>query len=412
MSREKDTINRRSFLKTVAAAGAGSAFFSKNLLAEANDVNIADPNAAKPEVPKIPLRKFGKYDLKVPAFSLGVMFNALEQQAVLRKALQLGVYYWDCAYSYANGNAEVGIGKILEKQPELRKKMFLTSKSGGSSQELETCLHESFKRTNTDYIDLYYLHGLYNASQLNDDLRKWAEDAKKRKLIKYIGFTTHGNMADHLLAAAKTDWIDAVMTSYNYNVMQDTKMQEAVQACHEKGIALIAMKTQAQRTRQRTDKERELIEYFTKKGFTEGQAKIKIVLQDERFCSACGGVGRGSVEHLILNVDAVLDKTPLDKKDVAFFADYAKKNCDGYCAGCSQICESEAPDMPYVADIMRYLMYYNSYGDRKMARDLFAQLPAAAKTKLLTTNYSLAEAKCPNRLPISSLMKEAAVKLA
>jgi len=57
-------------------------------------------------------------------------------------------------------------------------------------------------------------------------------------------------------------------------------------------------------------------------------------------------------------------------------------------------------------------MYYNSYGDRKMARDLFAQLPAAAKTKLLTTNYSLAEAKCPNRLPISSLMREAAVKLA
>jgi predicted aldo/keto reductase-like oxidoreductase len=412
MSHEKDTINRRNFLKTVAAAGAGSAFLSKRLLADANDVNIADPNAAKPKIPKIPLRKFGKYDYKVPAFSLGVMFNALEQQAVLRKALQLGVYYWDCAYSYANGNAEVGIGKILEKQPEMRKKMFLTSKSGGSSQELEACLHESFKRTNTDYIDLYYVHGLRSADQLNDDVRKWAEDAKKRKLIKYIGFTTHRNMADHLFAAAKTDWIDAVMTSYNYNVMQDTKMQEAVQACHEKGIALIAMKTQARRTRERTDKERELIEHFTKKGFTEGQAKVKIVLQDKRFCSACVGLGRGSIEHLVLGVDAVLDKTPLDEKDVAFFAEYANKNCDGYCAGCSKICESAAPAMPYVADIMRYLMYYNSYGDRKMARDLFAQLPSSAKAKLLNVDYSLAEAKCPNRLPIRSLMREAAVKLA
>lgn len=399
-------------MKTVAAAGAGSAFLSKNLLANASDANVADPNAAEPKTSQIPLRKFGKYDYKVPAFALGVMFNALEQQAVLRKALQLGVYFWDCAYSYANGNAEIGIGKILEKQPELRKKMFLTSKTRGTPEELEACLHESFKRMNTDYIDLYHVHGIRGADQLTDDLRKWAEGAKKRKLIKYLGFSTHSNMADCLLAAAKTDWIDAVMPSYNYNVMQDTKMQEAVQACHEKGIALIAMKTQARRVRQRTDKERELIEYFTKKGFTEGQAKVKIVLQDKRFCSACGGVGRGSIEHLVLNVDAVLDKTPLDKKDVAFFADYAKKNCDGYCPGCSQICESAAPDMPYVADIMRYLMYYNSYGDRKMARELFAQLPSAAKAKLLTTDYSIAEAQCPNRLPIRNLMKEAAAKLA
>ncbi len=400
-------------MKTVAAAGAGSAFLSKNLLADVNDANITDPNAAKPKIPAIPLRKFGKYDYKVPAFALGVMFNALEQQAVLRKALQLGVYYWDCAYSYANGNAEIGIGKILEKQPELRKKMFITSKTTGTPEELEACLHESFKRMNIDYIDLYFgVHGIRGAGQLTDDLRKWAEGAKKRKLIKYLAFTAHSNMADNLFAAAKTDWIDAVMTSYNYNVMQDTKMQEAVQACHEKGIALIAMKTQAGRVRQRTDKEQELIDYFTKKGFTEGQAKVKVVLQDERFCSACVGLGRGSIEHLVLGVDAVLDKTPLDKKDVAFFADYAKKNCDGYCAGCSQICESAVPDMPYVADIMRYLMYYNSYGDRKMARDLFTQLPTAAKAKLVIADYSLAEAQCPNRLPISNLMKEAAAKLA
>ncbi len=410
MSNEKNAINRRNFLKTVAAAGAGSAFLSKRLLA---DANTADPNTAEPKTPKIPLRKFGKYDLKIPVFSLGVMFNALEQQAVLRKALQLEVHYWDCAYSYANGNAELGIGKILEKQPELRKKMFLTSKTAGTPEELEARMHESFRRMNTDYIDLYFgVHGLRSTSQLNDGLRKWAESAKKRKLIKYLAFTTHSNMADHLLAAAKTDWIDAVMTSYNYNVMQDTKMQEAVQACHEKGIALIAMKTQARRVRQRTDKERELIEHFTKKGFTEGQAKVKIVLQDKRFCSACVGVGRGSIEHLVLGVDAVLDKTPLDEKDVAFLAKYARKNCDGYCAGCSKICESAAPAMPYVADIMRYLMYYNSYGDRKMARDLFAQLPSSAKAKLLNADYSLAEAKCPNRLPIRSLMKEAAAKLA
>jgi len=412
MPEEKNNIDRRNFLKTIAAAGAGSAFISGKLLAEQKDPNVADPNAVKePEIPPIPLRKFGKYDFKIPCFSLGVMFNALDQQAVLRKALQLGVYFWDCAYNYANGNAELGIGKILEKQPELRKKLFITSKTRGTPEELEKCLHESFERMNIDYIDLYYMHGVGRVGQLSDDMRKWAEGAKKRKHIKYFGFTTHAN-ADCLVAAAKTDWIDAIMTSYNYHIMQDTEMQEAVQACHEKGIALIAMKTQAKRVREQTDKEKELIEYFTKKGFAEGQAKVKAVLEDKRFCSACVGVGRGNIEHLVLNVDAVLDKRQLDKKDLAFLADFANKNCDGYCPGCENICSAAVPDMPYVAEVMRYLMYYNSYGDHNMARDLYAKLPARAKRRMLAVDYSLAEARCPHHLPIGKLVAEAVTKLA
>ena len=414
MSQEKNSINRRNFLKTVAATGVGSAIASTKLLADANDPNISDPNAAqKPKPPAFPMRDFGNKGFKVPCFTLGVMFNALDQIAILRKALQLGVYFWDCAYSYANGNAEVAIGKILAEQPELRKKMLITSKSGGTPEELENHLQESLKRLNTNYIDIYYgVHGLDNPELLTEDLRKWSEDAKKRKLIRFFGFSTHSNMAGCLMAASKAGWIDAIITSYNFRVMQDEQMQQAVEACHKAGVALVAMKTQAGRQRIENDKDKELIEYFTKKGFTEGQAKIKAVLQDKRICSACVGLGRGNIEHLVLGVDAVLDKRPLDDKDVAFLTDYARKTCDGYCAGCSQICSKASPDMPYIADVMRHLMYYNSYGDHEMARELFAQLPAAAKSRLLTADYSLAEARCPNRLPIANLIKEASAKLA
>jgi len=44
---------------------------------------------------------------------------------------------------------------------------------------------------------------------------------------------------------------------------------------------------------------------------------------------------------------------------------------------------------------MRYLMYYNSYGDQDRARGLFAQIPRRVKNRLLTTDYALAEARCP-----------------
>jgi predicted aldo/keto reductase-like oxidoreductase len=416
---QKTDINRRGFLKTIGAAGLGSALVTTRLFAESRDANKPDPNvkapnSAKERTPKIPMRDFGNKGFKVPCLSLGAMFDAVANIAVLRKALQLGVTFWDCAYGYANGNAELGIGKIFEEQPALRKKIIVTSKSHGSPETTENNLQESLKRMKTNYIDIYYIHGLDNPDGLTEDIKRWVEGAKKRKLIRFFGFSTHSNMAGCLSFAAKAGWIDAVITSYNFRVMQEKDMQDAVEACNKAGVALIAMKTQGRgpQAGQTGPKAQEAVEYFTKKGFTEGQAKIKAVLQDKRICSACVGVGRGNIEHLIADVDAVLDKRELDKKDLAFLADYAQKTCSGYCAGCSKTCAAAVPAMPYVADVMRYLMYYNSYGDTEMARQLYSELPTDARQRMLTADYSLAESRCPNRMPVARLMREAAGKLA
>jgi len=57
-------------------------------------------------------------------------------------------------------------------------------------------------------------------------------------------------------------------------------------------------------------------------------------------------------------------------------------------------------------------MYYNSYGDRDRARELFAQIPRNVRSKLLDIDYSTAEAHCPQRIPIGKLIAEAVSKLA
>jgi hypothetical protein len=112
------------------------------------------------------------------------------------------------------------------------------------------------------------------------------------------------------------------------------------------------------------------------------------------------------------NVAAVLDKTKLTKKDRYILSSYAQAACSGYCAGCGNICDRALPDTPYVSEIMRYLMYYNSYGDRDTARQLFAQIPAGVRNKLLAVDYSPAEVHCPQHLPIAELVAEAVRKLA
>ncbi|MHC4457566.1 MAG: aldo/keto reductase [Planctomycetota bacterium] len=411
MKKKFTEIDRRNFLKTMGAAGLGSVFASAQTIAEENKKNATEPEAEKTELPQVPRRKLGKTGVEVPVLSLGTIFNVLEKQILLRKSLEWGVTYWDTAYGYTNGNSELGIGKFLEKNPEVRKKLFIVSKASDAEtpDEIEKRLQSSLKRMNTEYVDLYYgVHGLDEPEQLTDELKQWAESAKKRKLIRFFGFSTHDNMAECLMAASKLDWIDAIMPSYNFRLMQDDKMQEAVEACHKAGIGLIAMKTQARRLR--TEKDKKLAEHFLQQGFTEGQAKVKIVLEDKRISCAC--VGRDNLEHLMLNIAAVLDKTKLTQADTKVFKEYAQETCSSYCAGCGHICNATLPDAPYISKIMRYLMYYNSYGEQNEARQLFAKIPRKARNKLLSMDYSLAEAQCPQHLPISELVAEAASKLA
>ncbi len=414
----------------MGAAGVGSVFAGCKGKKE-NELNAIDPNA-----PQVPRQKLGKSGVEIPCLCLGGNYDLIERQIILRKALESGVIYWDTAHNYAWGNSELGIGKFLSKNPDVRKKLFIASKASyaTTAADVEKRLQLSLKRMNTNYIDLYYgVHIFSHPGQLTDELRQWAESAKKQNLIRFFGLSIHSNMAQNLAAAAKLGWIDVIMTVYNFRLMQDTEMQAAIEACHKAGIALIAMKTQAvgpdtrlggHAVKVETERDKELLGHFRKRGFTEGQAKIKVVLQDERFSSVC--VGMETVALLTSNVAAVLDKTKLTRADIEVFKEYARATCSGYCAGCAYICDAALrntvrhpaeesiglPDAPYVSDIMRYLMYYNSYGQQTEARELFARIPGSVRNRLLSMDYSLAETRCPQHLPIGRLVAEAVSKLA
>ncbi|HEW79046.1 MAG TPA: aldo/keto reductase [Phycisphaerales bacterium] len=411
---EQNKIDRRNFLKAMGATGLSSVLASSEIIAGPNEPN-APGKMQKTNFPQVPRRKLGKTGVDVPCLSLGGGFNLIENQIILKKALRWAVNYWDTTPDYAGGNSELGIGKFLSNNPKARKELFIVTKASGAKSvaDVESRLQASLKRMNTKYIDLYY--GSYMMSDpalLTDELKQWAESAKKRKLIRFFGFSTHKNMTQCLTAAAKLDWIDAIMTSYNFRLMQDAKMQDAIEACHKAGIGLIAIKTQGQGQgrRVKTKEDKKLLRHFLQRGFTEGQAKVKAVLEDERFSSAC--VGMENVAILTSNVAAVLDKTKFSQADMEIFKQYAASSCGSYCAGCAHICDSALPDAPYVSDIMRYLMYYNNYGQQDRARELFAQIPDRVKNKLLNIDYGLAEARCPQRMPIGRLVAEAVSKLA
>lgn len=410
MNTKHNQIDRRQFIKTITAAGMGSVFASSSLRAEdkQSKEKAKDEETALPQVPK---RALGKTGVKVPCLSLGS--SAGEDPILLRKALDWGVNYWDTSYVAAGGNSELGIGKFISQNPKLRKELFIVTKESESrsADDLEARLQKSLERLQTDYVDLYVgVYMMNRPEQLTDELKQWAEGAKKKGKIRYLGVTTHRNMQDCLKAAAACGWVDTVMTAYNFRLMQDEEMNKAMDACAKAGVGIVAMKTQAFGQEAESDTDRELMEHFLEKGYTEAQAKIKAVLTDERISSVCSTMN--DIAMLTENVAAALDKTSLSQQDMDFLGEYARSTCSGYCAGCGHICDSALPQTPYVSDIMRYLMYSRHYGRQDEARALFAQIPRDIRDRLLATDYRSAEKRCPQGLPIAKLVAEAVSRLA
>lgn len=414
-------VTRRRFMRDTAFVAAGLSSTLAGCKGKGQEESPTEPNTPKTAkektFPKVPRNKLGKTDVDVPILSLGTMFNLVDAQIILRSTLKHGVNYWDTSNVYAGGNSELGIGEYLSKNPEVRKDVFIATKAKGAftKEAMEEKLQLSFDRMKINYVDLHYFHDLQDPALLTDETRKYVEDAKKRRLIRYFGFTTHSNMAKCLAAGAKLDWIDVIMTAYNFRLMQDNELQDAIDACHQANIGLVAMKTTGKTTIKRfkqkieTEADKKLIDHLLQRGFTPEQACIKLALEDKRFSSACVQMENTTV--LEQNVAAVLDKTKLTQTDRDVLTEYAHATSTDYCTGCANICNAASPDAPYVSDIMRYLMYYNSYGDRDRAKQLFAQIPANVRNKLLSSDFTGVEARCPQHLPIGSIVAEAVTKL-
>jgi predicted aldo/keto reductase-like oxidoreductase len=360
MVKKHPSWTRRAFLKAACAAGAASALPLKNFPALASDEPVV-----------VPTRPFGETGIEVPVLGFGTSLHVAFSQLLLRQAVKWGVTYWDTANTYMGGNSEKAIGKYFGKYPQDRKKVFLVTKSHAWNADGRTRdLNLSLERMQTDHVDLYFAHGIWNADELDAQTRRWAQKAKAEGKIRFFGFSTHSNMEECLLEGARLGWIDGIMMTYNYRLMHSDDMRRAVDACVKAGIGLTAMKTQGGgQVQTDTATELELAGRFLQKGFTDGQAKLKAVWRNPQIASICSEMPNMTL--LMSNVAAALDKIDLSVRDRQLMRKYAQETRSDYCAGCSDICEpAVAAEVP-IGDVMRYLMYARSYGNYKKASEHF-----------------------------------------
>ncbi len=394
--------NRRRFLQATVVAGAA--------LTTADTLLAADPKAGA-SVPTVTLGKTGQ---KVTKLGMGTSW-ALSPSFVQR-AIAAGVRYIDTSESYENTVAEKVLGEVLERT-KTRKDVYLVTKNAGyrnakgagAAKVFEDHLNASLERLKTDYVDCYYIHGITGAQigMLSDPGVKAAfEGLKKAGKIKFCGLSCHdAQLVEVLDEVAKVGWLDQVMIKYNFRDVggkdRHDDLQRVIDKCSKANVGLVAMKTQGGAVNF-PDKMKQLAE----KGFKKEVAAIKTVWQDQRIQVVVSEMTTFS--DLRENIAASRDE--LTAREARLLEEHRKLTANLYCHGCGHLCETAARGVP-VATVLRYLRYYEAYGKREQARQLYQALPQVSRL-LVDANLHAAEAACPHGLPIVDLMNRAAMRLA
>jgi predicted aldo/keto reductase-like oxidoreductase len=407
MENQKQNMDRRTFLKTTGVGGAslaiGTGITSNVLAAEA---------AKDSSIKTVPTRILGKSGIPVSILSLGGI-DWTTQQNLLRMGFTMGATLWDTSDRYENGKSEIGIGQYFSKYPEDRKKVFICTKASEKSEakQVSDAIDTSLKNMNTDYLDLFLLTEIRNGlGNLPSGLKEMVEKKKKEGKIKLFGFSSHLGNDKIVTDAVALGWVDALMITYNYILMQKDEVKKQVDACAKAGIGLIAIKSQGKGPDMvDTPQALEATKTFIEKGYTLEQAKLKAIWSDERIASICSNIN--NVTILKDNVAAATDNVKLTSNDFRMFKMLAEAESCNYCQGCGK-CLTVMGEESRIPDVMRYMMYYSSYHERDRARNLYRELPGSVRNALATKDYSNAESACPHGLQIGKIMRKATSLLA
>lgn len=238
---------RREFLRLSAAAAATAGALGP--LAGAARAQDAEERRKALERP-LPKRPLGKTGLEVTALGLGCFYlgsvrDGAAAEAVMRRAFDLGVNWFDTAPSYNAGVSEERLGRALRG---VRDRVLLATKSTERSgraavRELEA----SLGRLGTDRVDLFQFHALRTDE---DAERIFGEGgaheailgAKKAGKVRHIGFTGHFDPALMARVCAERP-VETVLMPLNALDPHSRSFEEgALPAAREKGLGVIAMK--------------------------------------------------------------------------------------------------------------------------------------------------------------------------
>jgi len=173
-----------------------------------------------------------------------------ESRPFLKKALELGITFFDTANVYSAGSSEEIVGSAL-KDYARRDEIVLATKvhgrmgpgpgGGGLSRKaiLAQC-DASLKRLQTDFIDLYQIHRWDEQVPVEETLEA-LHDLVQAGKVRYIGASSMfaWQFSKALYTSELRGWSAFVSMQDHYNLLYREEEQEMLPLCEDRGVGVI-----------------------------------------------------------------------------------------------------------------------------------------------------------------------------
>jgi L-glyceraldehyde 3-phosphate reductase len=317
----------------------------------------------------MPYRRVGRSGLQLPAMSLGLWQNFGEdrplqvQRAIIRRAFDLGITYFDLANNYGPpyGSAEENFGRILASDLRgHRDELIISSKAGydmwpgpygdhGSRKYLLASLDQSLHRLGLEYVDIFYSHRHDPDTPLEETLGALDSAVRQGKAL-YAGISSYSaERTSEAAAILRRLGTPLLIHQPSYSMLNRWIEGGLLQVLGEEGIGCIVFSPLAQGlltdrylggipegsrasrpgsmsadmlSEENLAKVRALHQVAARRGQSLAQLALSWTLRDPRVTSAL--VGASSVAQLEDNVQA-LRNLAFDDQELAEIDRHAKE---------------------------------------------------------------------------------------
>ena len=152
-----------------------------------------------------------------------------EAERMINRYLDAGGNFIDTSDVYADGRSEEIVGRVIkEKRDQIvvaTKVRFASGQgpndAGLSRRHILQAAHTSLRRLNSDYIDLYYMHGWDALTPLQESLRTFDELVTAGK-VRYIGVSNFKawQVMKALALSDRSEWVRFVAGQYQYSLVK------------------------------------------------------------------------------------------------------------------------------------------------------------------------------------------------
>ena len=207
--------------------------------------------------------KLGRTGLEVSRLCLGCMTYGVPERGshpwtldeersrpFIKRALELGITFFDTANVYSDGTSEEIVGRAL-RDFATRDEVVIATKvhgrmrpgpngAGLSRRAIMSEIDNSLRRLGTDYVDLYQIHRWDYATPIEETLEA-LHDVVKAGKARYIGASSMyaWQFAKALYTADLNGWTRFVSMQDYYNLLYREEEREMLPLCEAEGIGVI-----------------------------------------------------------------------------------------------------------------------------------------------------------------------------